>query len=119
MTAERLDAFARRWIDDWNRHDLDAILRHYAPEAEFFSPVARRLTGEGRLRGQAALRAYWRKGLALNPSLRFTLIEVLAGDGCATLLYFNDRGQTVAETHEFDDEGRVVRAYACYSAIRD
>lgn len=116
MTLEDADTFARQWIAAWNSHDLDAILAHYMPDADFLSPVARKVTGDGRVIGVNALRAYWSKGLALNPALHFRLIEALAGDGCATIFYRNDRDQTVAETFEFDGTGRVVRAISCYSA---
>jgi hypothetical protein len=51
MTQEDANAFARRWIADWNAHDLDAILAHYAPDAEFLSPVAQRVTGAARVIG--------------------------------------------------------------------
>lgn len=115
-TLEWARDFAGRWIADWNSHDLDAILGHYAAHAEFNSPVAARLVGQGHLTGLAALRDYWTRGLALNPGLRFELRDVLAGEACATLLYLNDRDQLVAETMAFDADGRIVRASACYSA---
>lgn len=106
--------FAAAWIAAWNAHDLDAVLAHYAPEIEFLSPVARRLTGDGRVVGINALRAYWAKGLAVHTALAFELDAVLEGDGCLTLLYRNERRQQVAETFEFAADGRVRRAFACY-----
>jgi ketosteroid isomerase-like protein len=114
MTQPDAETFAQHWLAAWNAHDLDAILAHYGPAIEFLSPVAREIVGEGRVRGLDALRAYWRRGLERNPQLRFELVQALAGEDCATILYRNHRGQLAAETFEFGADGRVVRAFACY-----
>ena len=106
--------FAAGWIAAWNAHDIEAILSHYADDIEFSSPVARALTGEGRVCGLFHLRAYWTRGLSLNRSLHFDLLDVLHGENVLTLLYTNERNQPVAETFEFNGSGRVIRACACY-----
>jgi len=66
-------AFAEEWVAAWNVRDLDRILSHYAPEIVFLSPLAQRRLGDGRVVGLAALREYWRGGLAAIPDLRFEL----------------------------------------------
>jgi ketosteroid isomerase-like protein len=114
MTENDARAFAARWIDDWNSHDLDRILAHYAEDIVFLSPYARKLVGAGRVEGKAALRAYWAKGLAALPDLKFTLVATLVGDEALTILYTNQRGQRVAETCEFGAAGQVTRSYGCY-----
>lgn len=108
------EAFARDWIAAWNSRNLEAILSHYAPNIIFLSPTAERLTGNGRVEGIAALRAYWRAGLDIIPELRFELQSVLVGHDCLTILYRNHRDQQVAETVEFGSDGKVVRSFACY-----
>lgn len=109
------DLFAKHWIEAWNTHDIEAILSHYADDVVFLSPVALKREGIGRIVGHAALRAYWTAGLAAQPQLRFTLDKVLGGFDSLTLIYQNHRDQSVAETFEFDEAGKVVRAYACYA----
>jgi ketosteroid isomerase-like protein len=116
MTDCDATAFAATWIDAWNRHDLERILSHYARDVVFISPIARQLTGSGRITGIESLREYWGKGLRSFPDLKFKLLQVLRGDDCLTILYRNQRGQHVAETVEFGIDGRVVRSYACYSS---
>jgi acyl-CoA thioester hydrolase len=73
MTDGAAQAFARRWIDAWNRRDVEAVLAHYAETAEFWSPRAERITGSPRVEGKAALRAYWQAALSQHQSLEFTL----------------------------------------------
>ena len=73
--------FAAAWIAAWNAHDLEAVLAHYSPDIEFRSPLARRLTGDGRVVGIDALRAYWARGLSIHTNLAFDLETVLEGDG--------------------------------------
>ncbi|MEK8089271.1 nuclear transport factor 2 family protein [Thermithiobacillus plumbiphilus] len=108
--------FARSWIDAWNAHDLDAVLAHFCEDFEFSSPNIVRVTGEasGRLRGKAAVRAYWSAALARLPDLRFELVDVLAGVDGLLILYRGHRGLS-AEVFEFDANGQVRRGQALYA----
>lgn len=108
-------AFAARWIEGWNDRTLETILGHYDDTIIFLSPYAARLNGSGRIEGIDALRAYWRRGLEANPDLHFDFEQVLVGFETVTILYRN-RGQRVAETMEFNAEGKVIRSFACYEA---
>ena len=107
-------SFAENWIAAWNARDLEAILSHYADDIVFLSPYAEHVIGTGRVEGIAALRAYWRRGLDANPDLHFTFETVLSGCDCLTIVYRNHRHQAVAETVEFNADGKVVRSFACY-----
>lgn len=109
--------FARSWIDAWNAHDLDAVLAHYSDDFEFSSPLIRQFAGEasGRLRGKAAVRAYWQTGLSRLPDLHFELVDVLAGIDCLVILYRGHRGLS-AEVFEFDANGQVRRGQALYTS---
>jgi hypothetical protein len=110
--AERL---AAHWIAAWNAHDLDAILTHYAEDVDVASPVAARLLGgDGRVAGKPALRAYFAKGLAAIPDLRFDLKQVLVGTDTIVLYYANQRGVHTAEVMELDARGLVKRMRATY-----
>jgi ketosteroid isomerase-like protein len=112
-----IDAFAHEWIGAWNSHDLDRILMHYADGLVFRSPVAARVlpyTG-GVIRGKDEARRYWSAALPQHPALHFELQQVLRTvDGC-TVLFRNHRGQLVAETMVFDEDGRVVEGIAAYA----
>ncbi|QAY77812.1 nuclear transport factor 2 family protein [Sphingosinicella sp. BN140058] len=114
MEQERAREFATTWVDAWNRHDLDAVLDHYGDDVRFHSPFARLLTGDGRVDGKAALRAYWREGLARRPALRFELIDLFEGDGALALHLSDERGKRVVETMLFDAEGKVTLSTGCY-----
>jgi ketosteroid isomerase-like protein len=120
MTTLDPAAFAAGWVADWNAHDLDRVLRHYAQDVVFRSPVAARVRPEsgGVLHGKEALADYWAAALPLNPDLHFTLEETFASVGGLTILYRNQRGQQVAETLVFDAEGLVVFGLAAYATQR-
>ena len=52
--------FAQDWVDASNSHDLERILTHYDDEVLLVSPVALKLlSGDGTVRGKAALREYF------------------------------------------------------------
>ena len=116
---DRADAhsFAAEWIAAWNAHDLPRVLAHYADDFEMTSPMIAVYAGEasGRLRGKAAVAAYWRKALATVPDLRFELTSVLLGVDSITLCYKGAHGRFVAEVLYFDRrDGKVARACAHY-----
>jgi hypothetical protein len=109
--------FAEEWIAAWNAHDLERILSHYAEGVVLTSPVAARLLGDpsGAVRGTAALRDYFAKGLEFFPDLEFKLIDVLQGLTSVVLYYENQRGTKTGEFMEFDEDGKVSRVFANYS----
>ena len=111
--AER---FAREWVAAWNAHDLERILEHYEDDFEMTSPVIVTLAGEpsGKLRGKAAVGAYWAKALQKLPGLRFELIGALAGVDSVTLYYKGHRGLS-AEVLHFGPGGKVRAAFAHYA----
>jgi hypothetical protein len=106
--------FAREWIEAWNSHDLERILSHYAEDFEMTSPLILERMGEpsGILKGKAAVRAYWSKGLGASPPLRFELIEVFAGVRSITIHYRSIGCRLGAEVLEFNGRGEVVRGMA-------
>jgi len=108
--------FAADWIAAWNAHDLDRILAHYSDDFEMSSPVIVQIAGEpsGRLKGKAAVGAYWAKALALIPELHFELVTTLLGVDSVTLYYKGVRG-LAAEVFFFDPERKVARACAHYA----
>jgi hypothetical protein len=110
-------AFARQWIAAWNSHDLDAIVSHYAPDVVLTSPVAAKILSDpsGTVRGETALRDYFRRGLEAYPDLHFELLEVMAGLSSVVLCYINQKGTKTAEFMEFGKNGKIVRVVANYS----
>ena len=115
------EAFARHWIVDWNAHDLEHILAHYADDFEMTSPliVERMGVSSGRLRGKEAIRSYWSQGLAATPLLRFELLNVMVGVHAVAIVYDSvTLSRTVIERIEFDEQRRAVRAEALHGAPR-
>jgi ketosteroid isomerase-like protein len=107
--------FAARWERDWNAHDLDALLGHFAPDVVFTSPVAAQLLPDcdGVIRGRDALRDYWSRALGLIPDLRFAVQGVYAGLDAIVINYRNHAGNLVCEYLTFAD-GLVVSGHATY-----
>ena len=119
-TEQQAYAFAHAWADAWNSHDLERILAHYTDEVVLTSPVVVQILGDasGSVRGKAALRAYFARGLAAYPELRFDLVNVLWGVGSIVLYYANQRGTMTAEVMELDEHGHVTRVLANYGEKR-
>jgi hypothetical protein len=108
-------AFVENWLEAWNRHDLEAVLGHFADEVVFTSPVARQLLAgsDGVIRGKPALRGYFAEGLRRIPDLRFELLGVYVGVGVVVINYKNQKGGLVNEVLVFDG-GLVKEGFGTY-----
>jgi|SRR5579862_6451104 len=117
VTASEAEKFARQWIESWNSHDLDSILSHYDTEVVLVSPAAAKILDDpsGMVKGKAALRAYFARGLELYPNLRFELLDVMHGLSSIVICYKNQRGTRTAEFMEIGANGKVARVAANYS----
>jgi hypothetical protein len=95
--------FAASWAEDWNSHDLDRIMSHFADNVVFRSPVAAGLLGgcDGTIRGKDALRVYFAEGLRRFPDLRFEIVEVYVGIDTIVINYRNQSGRLVNEVLVF------------------
>ena len=109
-----LDRWVSDWYDGWNRHDLDAVMSHVAPEVVFRSPTAERVTGHHTVRGADALREYWRTALERQPELHFTPVEVLTGPAWVLLRYRTQRGVDVGELMVLDAAGRMIEGIVAH-----
>lgn len=116
MDESFAEGFAADWIGSWNAHDLERVLSHYADDMEMSSPIIVQIAGEpsGRLRGKAAVRAYWGRALQLIPNLKFELLSVLVGVDSITLFYVGAHGRLAAEVFHFGSDRKVMRAFAHY-----
>lgn len=77
LTRDQMVRHADDWIAAWNRRDLHAVLKAFAPDATFRSPTALTLTGSSFLEGREAISAYWSLAIARLNKLNFTLIDVV------------------------------------------
>jgi ketosteroid isomerase-like protein len=117
MNHEEALAFAERWAKDWNEHDIEAVLAHFADDAVFTSPLAERLFpgSGGVIRGKDALRQYWNEGVRRGPGLHFELLGVYAGVDTIVIRFRNERGVDRCEVLTFDG-GLVRTGHGTYPA---
>jgi hypothetical protein len=82
-------AFAARWRETCNSHNLDRIAALYSETVIFKSPRVRTVAGEltGTLHGRSAVRAYWQKIFEKRPDLTFAVGQVFAGVDSIALEY--------------------------------
>ena len=110
-----LEEFAERWIADWHSHDIERVLDHYADDAEFRSPNAMRMVGDGVVRGRAKLRSYWEQALQQRPQLRFYLKKAFIGYRTISIHYGDELGRDVVETLVLNDSGKATFGCGCYA----
>jgi len=116
MTHDEAQRWAEQWIEEWNRHDVEAVLAHFADDVEFASPVVTTVTGDpsGVVRGKDALRAYWTKALTTRQDLHFELDDVHLGVEALVIRYHNQAGGSCLEVAAFDADGKVARGWGLY-----
>jgi len=96
-------AIAHEWVEAFNRHDLEAILSHYAESVELTSLLATRVLGK------PALGAYFAKALAASPNLKFELLDVFTGVNSVAVYFRNSIRGLQIEIMELDADGRITR----------
>jgi hypothetical protein len=106
MDTAKAREFADAWVQAWNAHDLDEVLRHFSDEVVFTSPVAAQLLAgsDGVIRGKRALREYWEEGLRRIPDLHFDIEGVYVGVGALVINYRNQTRAFVNEVLIFDGD---------------
>ena len=119
ITLERAEQFATEWIAAWNAHDLERILSLYTDDFDMSSTKIIRVAGEpsGKLRGKAAIGAYWKRALEQRPDLQFLLIDVFAGVETVCISYESTPGRAAVEWFLLDDNFKVTKAAAHYSDV--
>ncbi|MGF1488678.1 MAG: nuclear transport factor 2 family protein [Prochloraceae cyanobacterium] len=107
---------ARNWLEDWNAHDLDRIISHYAEEIVFISPMVVKLldSPSGSIEGKSALRNYFDRGLTVYPELKFKAIEILVGVSSLVIYYRSVKDLLAAEFMEINQQGLITKANAHY-----
>jgi ketosteroid isomerase-like protein len=117
LDASSARTSAEAWIAAWNSHDLERILDLFTDDVVLVSPRVVELRGDpaGTIRGKAALRDYFRQGLAAAPNLRFELRRVYIGIHDFAIEYSRHDGRVVVEVLEPAADGRSRRASVYYS----
>jgi ketosteroid isomerase-like protein len=118
---QQIEAFAKDWIQSWNRRDVEAVLEHYTEDVEFQSSLVVMLLGEtsGTVRGKQNLRDYFRKALEAFPGdLNIELLDAYQGVD-SLLVHFQASGRRAVEVMELNQEGKVrmVRAFAACNIL--
>jgi hypothetical protein len=121
MSLSNPDEFVREWIEAWNRHDIDAVLSHYADDVSFASPKATAIIGHGHLVGKEELRAYWSASVARRPRILFRLDHAAWDPSSRTLAIayearVDGHSTRACEMMRFGEDGLVVSGEAFYGA---
>ena len=121
MTYDGMMSFAERWIANWNRRDIEAVLAHFADDARFTSPVANEFVGRSVLRNKEELRAYWKTAMTRVAALEFKLDHASWDEHRRTLTVvyaarLNGEWQRACEIMQFDAAGRQISGEAFYGA---
>lgn len=128
LTPQDAQRFAARWFSAWNAQDLDAIMTCYAETIEHSSPFVARFNAgvmgdasgiqDGTLRGKAAVRAYFGRALASNPTPagieRFQSMHITTGMNSVLAVYRRWTGELAGEIFFLDNAGLVVRSVSHY-----
>jgi steroid delta-isomerase-like uncharacterized protein len=78
MTSDEIRAFITRHVQAWSRHDVAALMEHYADDCEVVSPLFRILRGKAEV--EAAFRDLFRIFEALAIHVDDVLIDHESGD---------------------------------------
>jgi hypothetical protein len=117
--SARIDArtFADRWISDWNRKDVEAVLSHFSESVLFTSPRAKGIVGTSRVERKSSLREYWTKAIDRIQTIHFTLDYVISDADRIGIVYIAEiegRRMRCVEFMVFGDDGLVCEGEAMH-----
>ena len=115
----RIDArtFADRWISEWNRKGVEAVLSQFSENVVFTSPRAKAVVGSSRIEGKSSLREYWTKAIDRIQTIHFTLDYVISdGDriGIVYIAEIDARRMRCVEFMVFGADGLVREGEAMH-----
>ncbi|BBO02981.1 MULTISPECIES: nuclear transport factor 2 family protein [Bradyrhizobium] len=115
MNRAAAERFVAAWCASWCKVDIDAVVAHFAENAQMRSPLALTLTGSPVVAGIENIRAYWRKAYGHIESADLRILSWSWDNAIARLTVWWQLGDTRAsEFMDFDATGRVVRSEAFY-----
>jgi len=115
MSSAAAGPFVAAWCASWCKVDIDAVVAHFAENAQMRSPLALTLTGSPVVAGIENIRAYWRKAYGHIESADLKILSWSWDEAIARLTVWWQLGDTRAsEFMDFDDAGRVVHSEAFY-----
>ena len=111
--------FAKEWINSWNSHDLEDIMKHYSEDIVITTPMLKLAAGveSGSLHGREQVKEYWQKALTRIPDLHFELIEVTSSIDSVALYYKSVMNKMAIEVMFFDENGLVNKMIAHYTDL--
>ena len=117
--SARIDArfFADRWISDWNRKDVEAVLSHFSEGVVFTSPRAKVVVGSASVKGKSSLREYWTKAIDRIQTIHFTLDYVISEEDRMSIVYIAEidgRRMRCVEFMVLGDDGLVREGEAMH-----
>jgi ketosteroid isomerase-like protein len=121
MTNAQAQDFAAAWIQNFSAKDVEAVLAHFAEDAQFTSPRALVVAGKATLQSRRELAEYWHAAVKSIGTIRFTLEHVINDEssGRLTIVYISEiDGKKVraAEFFQFNSSLKVIRGEAMYGA---
>lgn len=110
-------AFAERWISDWNLKDVEAVLAQFSEDVVFTSSRAKLVVGSPQLRGKANLREYWNRAIERIDTIQFTLDYVIKDASHMAIVYtaeLNGKRVRAVEFLDFGEDGLIHRGEGMY-----
>jgi ketosteroid isomerase-like protein len=112
------DQWANKWIDAWNRRDLDALLALYAHDIQLRSPFAKVYAVTGVIEGKDELRNYWGEAMRRMPNLTLEKVAVYKGHLALALHYRDNSDRNCIETVLFNERDEAIYETACLDKLR-
>jgi len=117
--SARIDArgFADRWISEWNRKDVEAVLSHFSESMVFTSPRMKAIVGSSSVEGKSSLREYWTKAIDRIQRIHFTLDYVISDGDRIGIIYIAEidgRRMRCVEFMVFGGDGLVRQGEAMH-----
>jgi hypothetical protein len=89
MSAANNKLIAGRWLEAFNKKNIDALLALYHPNASHYSPKLKikKPATAGLIKGKEALGLWWKEAFDRIPSLKYGVNNLVASDEAVFMEY--------------------------------
>ncbi len=117
VQPESARAFAEQWIANWNRKDVEAVLKLFTDDVVFISSRAESIAGSSRVEGKAKLREYWTRAVGRIQTIHFSLEYVIREGQRLAIVYtseINGKRMRTVEFLRFRGDGLICEGEAMH-----
>lgn len=114
MNHNEIQCFTEKWIDAWNRADVEALMALFSKDVENTTPLIKTYLGidTGKLKGNGPVAEFWKGLMDKYQNLELSVIQLWNGIETVSINWCfkaGDKEKTGIDMFFFNEQGLVYK----------